>query len=65
MILAPTNRPRRVYVKDLRPATDNGTVLENYAGMDIADVNLPALAEEIYLLLKEELRLEHEQHGWR
>ena len=65
MILAPTNRPRRVYVKDLRPATGNGTVLENYMGMDATDINLPALAEEIYLLLKEELRLEREQQGWR
>ena len=62
MILTPTTRPKRVYVKDLRPATDNGTVLENYTGMDVTDIDLPALAEEIYLLLKEELRLEYEQY---
>ncbi len=63
MILSPGDRPKRVYVKELRAATDNGTVLENYTGMDITDINLPALAEEIYLLLKEELRLEREQQG--
>jgi hypothetical protein len=30
-----------------------------------ADIDLEALAEEVYALLREELRLERERRGWR
>jgi hypothetical protein len=33
--------------------------------MDIDDIDLQALAEEVYELLRRELRLERERQGWR
>ena len=35
------------------------------SSMDVEDIDLRALAEEVYALLKEELRLERERQGWR
>lgn len=61
MILSTTGRPKRAYVKKVRPSGQGGTALENYRGFDVGEVDLPALAMEVYLLLKEELRLERER----
>lgn len=33
--------------------------------IDIEDIDLEALAEEVYALLQQELRLERERQGWR
>jgi hypothetical protein len=33
--------------------------------MNIEDIDLRALAEEVYVLLRQELRLERERRGWR
>ncbi len=33
--------------------------------LDIEDIDLEALAEEVYALLQRELRLERERQGWR
>ncbi len=38
---------------------------EGELSVNIEDVDLRALAEEVYALLKQELRLERERHGWR
>ena len=65
MLLAPTDHPIRVYRRKARPDGTNGTLLENYSGINSIDgIDLPALAEEVYVLLKEELRLERERQGW-
>lgn len=61
MILSTTGRPKRAYVKKVRPSGKGGTALENYRGFDVSEVDLPALAMEVYLLLKEDLRLERER----
>lgn len=61
MILAPSGRPKRAYVKRVRPSGKGGTSLENYSGIEISTPDLPALAMEIYLLLKEDMRLEQER----
>lgn len=37
---------------------------EEDGSLDLEDINLQALAEEIYLLLRQELRLERERQGW-
>ena len=37
---------------------------EDNGSLDLEDINLQALAEEIYLLLRQELRLERERRGW-
>lgn len=33
--------------------------------LDVEDIDLRALAEEVYALLEKELRLERERRGWR
>ena len=38
---------------------------EGSPSVDIEDVDLQALAAEVYALLKQELRLERERQGWR
>ena len=35
------------------------------ASRSIEDIDLQALAEEVYALLRRELRLERERQGWR
>lgn len=37
---------------------------EENGSLDPEDINLQALAEEIYLLLRQELRLERERQSW-
>ncbi len=37
---------------------------EGDSSIDVEDVDLQALAEEVYALLKQELRLERERRGW-
>jgi hypothetical protein len=37
---------------------------EDNGSLDLEDINLQALAEEIYTLLRQELRLERERRGW-
>ncbi|MCB0155160.1 MAG: hypothetical protein KDF65_10225 [Anaerolineae bacterium] len=61
MILSTTGRPKRAYAKKVRPSGAGGTALENYRGLDVGQVDLPALAMELYLLLKEDMRLEGER----
>ncbi|RMF04535.1 MAG: hypothetical protein D6768_03025 [Chloroflexi bacterium] len=61
MILSPPDRPKRSFVKKLRPSENSGTDLENYSGLKVNAINLPALATEIFLLLKEDMRLESER----
>lgn len=61
MILSTPGRPKRAYVKKVRPSGSGGTALDNYRGMDVGQVDLPALAMELYLLLKDEIRLEGER----
>lgn len=63
MILSTTGRPKRAYVKKVRIPGPGGTAIENYRDIDVGQVDLPALAMELYLLLKEELRLEDERGG--
>ncbi len=38
---------------------------ESEASVEVEDIDLEALAEELYALLREELRLERERRGWR
>jgi hypothetical protein len=37
---------------------------ETNPSIDTEDIDLPALAEEVYVLLKQELWLERERRGW-
>lgn len=38
---------------------------ENISSVGVEDIDLRALAEEVYALIEEELRLERERRGWR